>query len=103
MISLSSAILIFIISILILSLNISPGGNNFVVHYKALGGIDLFGSRGDVYYPIFAGAIILIINVFLGILFWSRIRKLSYLAIASLPVLEIIILITCFNLAYINR
>lgn len=103
LISIVLAVIFLISSFLILILNIQSSGLSYVIHYKAIGGIDLFGSWRDVYYLIFAGILIFIINLFIANLLWQRSKELAYFTIFSLPVLQVFLLTSSISLVYINR
>ncbi len=96
-------IVLFLFNFIFLIFNIQPNNYLYIIHYRVLRGIDLFGSWFDIYYLIFVSGFILIINLLLIFFFWNRLKKLSYFFIFSLPVLQIIILLSVINLILMNR
>lgn len=97
------SLVLLLVSLLSLAFNIQSSELPYIVHYKASSGIDLFGSWGDVYYLIFAGALVFIVNLILVRLVWARSKELSYFLIFSTPILQIFILISVISLVYINK
>lgn len=99
--SISVALVILILGIL--AFNIRSTDRLYIIHYKAISGIDLFGSWKDLYFLGITAIAILIFNLLLTKALWHKIRDLSYLILFVSPILEIIILIATISLININR
>lgn len=100
-VSISVALVLLILGVLIF--NIHSTDRLYIIHYKAISGIDLFGSWKDMYFLGVAAIGLLIFNLLVVKVLWSKIRDLSYLILFINPVLEIIILVATIFLVSINR
>jgi hypothetical protein len=86
-----------------LALNIKISDQPYILHYKAIGGIDMFGSWWEIYSLGFVALLLFVFHLFLVKIFWPRIRSLSYFLLFVTPILEIIIIIATIAIVNINR
>lgn len=100
-VSITGALIISILGLLIF--NIHPTDQPYIIHYKAISGIDLFGSWWNLYFLGLMAVVLLVFHLLLAKFFWQRIRTLSYFLLFITPILEIIILINVVSLIKINR
>jgi len=100
-ISITSVLILLIFSFLIL--NIRPSEKIYVIHYKAITGIDLFGSWWNLYFLGIVALIIAVFHLFLAMFLWDRNRTLCYFLLFVTPFLEIIILLATICLISINK
>jgi hypothetical protein len=101
--STSICLMLILFNFGLLIFNIKITDQPYILHYKAIGGIDLFGNWWEIYSLGFAALLIFIFHLFLIKIFWSRIRSLSYFLLFTTPILEIIILIATIAIVNINR
>jgi len=99
--SISLALILVIFGLLIFNIKISD--QPYILHYKAIGGIDMFGGWLEIYSLGFVALLIFIFHFLLVKVFWLRIRTLSYFLLFSAPILEIIIIIATISIVNINR
>jgi len=99
--SISGALILLILGFLFF--NIQSTDRPYIIHYKAVGGIDLFGSWWSLYFLGFAAVLIFIFHWLLVKSLWDKVRDLSYFLLFATPLLEAIILIAAINLISINR
>ncbi|HNW96581.1 MAG TPA: hypothetical protein PKL20_01950 [Candidatus Paceibacterota bacterium] len=99
--SISLALILVIFGLLFFNIDISD--QPYILHYKAIGGIDMFGGWLQIYSLGFVALLIFIFHLFLTKIFWLRIRTLSYFLLFSTPILEIIIIIATISIIQINR
>jgi len=100
-ISISLALILVIFGLLVFNIDISD--QPYILHYKAIGGIDMFGGWLQIYSLGFVALLIFIFHLFLTKIFWLRIRTLSYFLLFSIPILETIIIIATISIIQINR
>jgi hypothetical protein len=100
-VSISLTLVLVIFGLLFCNIDISD--QPYILHYKAIGGIDMFGDWLQIYSLGFVALLIFIFHLFLTKIFWSRIRSLSYFLLFSTPILEIIIIIATISIVNINR
>lgn len=100
-VSISLMLILAIFGLLIFNIKISD--QPYILHYKAIGGIDMFGSWWEIYSLGFVALLIFVFHLFLVKIFWSRIRSLSYFLLFVTPILEIIIVIATIAIININR
>ncbi|MDP2856230.1 MAG: hypothetical protein Q8N90_03915 [bacterium] len=98
--SISGALILLILGFLFF--NIQSTDRPYIIHYKAIGGIDLFGSWRNLYVLGLVAILVLLFHLFLAKILWEKIRELSYFLLFSAPLLEIIILIATINIIRIN-
>jgi hypothetical protein len=98
--SISGALILLILGFLFF--NIQATDRPYIIHYKAIGGIDLFGSWRNVYVLGLVAILLFLFHLFLAKILWGKIRELSYFLLFSAPLLEIIILIATINIIRIN-
>ena len=99
--SISLTLVLVIFGLLFFNIDISD--RPYILHYKAIGGIDMFGNWLQIYSLGFVALLIFIFHLFLIKIFWLRIRTLSYFLLFSTPILEIIIIIATISIVNINR
>jgi len=100
-ISITSLLILLIFGFLIF--NIRPSEKLFVIHYKAITGIDLFGRWWNLYFLGAVALMIAIFHLFLVKFLWERNRILCYFLLFVTPFLEIIILLATIYLVNINK
>jgi hypothetical protein len=101
--SVSITIAVIVVILGFLAFNIRPTDRPYIIHYKAIGGIDLFGSWWNLYVLGLVAILLFIFHLFLVKILWDKIRDLSYFLLFATPLLEIIILIATINIININR
>lgn len=69
---------LLIVSFGVAYFNLKNVDHLLVVHFTGGGGIDFLGDKGDVYEIVFSGFLIFLINFFLALIFYQRIRFFSY-------------------------
>jgi len=101
--STSISLMLVLIIFGLLAFNIKISDQLYILHYKAIGGIDMFGSWWEIYSLGFIALLIFVFHLFLVKIFWFRIRSLSYFLLFTNPILEIIIIIATISIVNINR
>lgn len=56
-------------------------GKSLIIHFNRGNGIDFSGARNEVYGILFSGLGIILINGFLAVIFYRRVRFLAYLTL----------------------
>ncbi len=85
--------LVWVVSFSLVYTNILDASNVLVIHFDSFKGADFFGEKSDVFDIIVTAAIVLVINLALTHVFYSRERFLSYvIAGATLGYMVLILL-----------
>lgn len=99
----------FIISIILIAIGLVLTYNAFkttehllVIHFDAYRGIDFLGDKSDVFRILYGGGAIVLVNIFLSWLLYSRERFLSRIISFSSVFLSLLILVAVTVIISIN-
>lgn len=73
-----------------------------IIHFQPFDGIDVLGSKAQVYNMISAAAILNLLNAFLATAFYWRDRFLSYLLGFSSSFISLLILLVIWVIVSVN-
>src|ERR1051325_10634212 len=84
---------LFIVSGIILFINIPRMVSPIILHFDSFNGADIFGNKSDLWMVWFAGIILSGFNIYLGEVLYRRERILSYVFVGSALLISLIVLL----------
>lgn len=96
------SLLLLVFSLGLVYFNIDKLSSPIIIHFDGLKGIDFFGQTRDLWFIWLTGFTIVILNIFLGNVFFYRERILTYLFLGSGLLISILLLVALANIISVN-